>query len=133
MTNKPDNDSPQPRDPDDVYKHTPLDRAMHRANRNMTDLVVGVSNALAEGARAFGTTVRERTKDDAARPGDLVEATALSMSRALAALATTWQDFYDRLVRDRDERRAPTAAPEPIDYDRLATLVAEKLRNPPGK
>ena len=55
---------------------------------------------------------------------DVVEAGALSASRMFAALAESWQGFYDNLVRDH--RAAPTR--EPIDYDRLADLVVAKLK-----
>jgi hypothetical protein len=105
----------------DVYKR---DRApiTERAHRNVTDLMVGVSRAMAEGARTFGETLRERGQDTA-RPTDVVEAGALSASRVFAALAESWQDFYDNLVRDH---KAPP--PEPIDYERLADLVVKKLK-----
>jgi len=106
----------------DVYKagRAPL---TERAHRNMTDLMVGVSKAMAEAARTFGDTLRDRQQGDASRPTDVVEAGALSASRMFAVLAESWQGFYDNLVRDH---RAP--AREPIDYDRLAELVVEKLK-----
>src|SRR5215470_16516053 len=107
----------------DVYKpgRTPL---TERAHRNMTDLMVGVSKAMAEAARTFSDTLRERQQGDGSRPTDVVEAGALSASRMFAALAESWQGFYDNLVRDH--RASPTR--EPIDYDRLAELVVEKLK-----
>lgn len=107
----------------DVYKagRAPL---TERAHRNMTDLMVGVSKAMAEAARTFSDTLRDRQQGDGSRPTDVVEAGALSASRMFAALAESWQGFYDNLVRDH--RAAPTR--EPIDYDRLADLVVEKLK-----
>jgi hypothetical protein len=107
----------------DVYKagRAPL---TERAHRNMTDLMVGVSKAMAEAARTFSDTLHDRQQGDASRPTDVVEAGALSASRMFAALAESWQGFYDNLVRDH--RAAPTG--EPIDYDRLADLVVEKLK-----
>jgi len=107
----------------DVYKsgRAPI---VDRAHRNMTDLMVGVSKAMAEAARTFGDTLRERAQGDASRPTDVVEAGALSASRMFAVLAESWQGFYDNLVRDHR-----TPAGEPIDYDRLAELVAEKIRS----
>jgi hypothetical protein len=107
----------------DVYKRErqPLGE---RAHRNVTDLMVGVSKAMAEGARTFGETLRERSQGEAARPTSVVEAGALSASRAFAVLAESWQSFYDSLVRDHDAARTP----EPIDYERLADLVVQKLK-----
>jgi hypothetical protein len=107
----------------DVYKagRPPL---TERAHRNMTDLMVGVSKAMAEAARTFSDTLRDRQQGDGSRPTDVVEAGALSASRMFAALAESWQGFYDNLVRDH--RAAPTG--EPIDYDRLADLVVAKLK-----
>jgi hypothetical protein len=104
----------------DVYKR---DRApvTERAHRNVTDLMVGVSKAMADGARTFSETLRDRA-EGTARPTDLVEAGALSASRVFAALAESWQAFYDNLVRDHDARS------EPIDYERLADLVVQKLK-----
>jgi hypothetical protein len=106
----------------DVYKR---ERApvRERAHRNVTDLMVGVSKAMAEGARTFSETLRDRAQAETARPTDVVEAGALSASRVFAALAESWQEFYDNLVRDH---KAPAA--EPIDYDRLADLVVQKLK-----
>lgn len=109
---------------DDVYKRERAAPMTERAQRNMTDLMVGVSKAMAEGARTFSETLRERGQADTARPTDMVEAGALSVSRAFAVLAESWQGFYDNLVRDH--RAAPAA--EPIDYDRLADLVVQKLK-----
>ena len=104
----------------DVYKR---DRPVtERAHRNVTDLMVGVSRAMADGARTFSETLRERS-EGTARPTDLVEAGALSASRVFAALAESWQSFYDNLVRDHEARPA-----EPIDYERLADLVVQKLK-----
>lgn len=110
-------------EPGDVYKpgRGPI---TERAHRNMTELMVGVSSAMAEAARTFSDTLRERGQSDARRPTDVVEAGALSASRMFAALAESWQGFYDNLVRDH--RAAPPG--EPIDYDRLADLVVQKLK-----
>ncbi|TMQ16745.1 MAG: hypothetical protein E6J90_11065 [Deltaproteobacteria bacterium] len=105
----------------DVYKPGRAAPLTERAHRNMTDLMVGVSRAMAEAAQTFSTTLRDRAKD-AARPTDVVEAGALSASRMFEVLAESWKGFYDNLVRDH------SAKTDPIDYDRLATLVAEKLR-----
>jgi hypothetical protein len=125
--------SGRPADDRDVYKTRSAERAERaepaepmtdRAHRNVTDLMAGVSGAMAEAARTFGDTLRDRAQADRPRPTDVVEAGALSASRMFAALAESWQGFYDNLVRDH--RAAQTV--EPIDYDRLATLVAEKLR-----
>jgi hypothetical protein len=115
------------RDERDVYKR---DRAPlgERAHRNVTDLMVGVSKAMAEGARTFSETLRDRAQAETARPTDLVEAGALSASRVFAVLAESWQGFYDSLVRDHDTARTHG---EPIDYDRLADLVVQKLKAKP--
>ena len=115
----------------DVYKTGRSAPLVDRAQRNVTDLMVGVSKAMAEAARTFGDTLRERAQGDASRPTDVVEAGALSASRMFAVLAESWQGFYDNLVRDH--RTAPAA--EPIDYDRLAELVVQKLKagETPGK
>src|SRR5262245_59809064 len=74
-------------------------RTVARATRNMTDLMVGVSSAMADGARAFGDAVR-RDDDEMAAPTDVVEAGALAVSRAFEGLAATWRNFYDNLQRD---------------------------------
>lgn len=108
----------------DVYKAGRAAPITERAHRNMTELMVGVSRAMAEAARTFGDTLRDRAQGDASRPTDVVEAGALSASRMFAVLAESWQGFYDNLVRDH--RAAP--AGEPIDYDRLADLVVQKLK-----
>lgn len=108
----------------DVYKAGRPVPLTERAHRNMTELMVGVSKAMAEAARTFSDTLRDRQQGDASRPTDVVEAGALSASRMFAVLAESWQGFYDNLVRDH--RAAPTR--EPIDYDRLAELVVEKLK-----
>lgn len=111
----------------DVYKPGRAAPITERAHRNMTELMVGVSRAMAEAAQTFSNTLRDRAQADTARPTDVVEAGALSASRMFAALAESWQGFYDNLVRDHQ------AAPaEPIDYERLAELVAQKLRGPGG-
>jgi hypothetical protein len=108
-----------------VYKPGARARdTMNRATRNMTDLVVGVSKAMADGARTFGDTVAERAKDTTARPTDFIEAGALTASRVCASLAESWQAFYEALVRDH----AAIAAPEPIDYDKLSDLIAAKMK-----
>jgi hypothetical protein len=110
----------------DVYKsgRSAAQPLSERAHRNMTELMVGVSTAMAEAARTFGDTLRDRAKGEGSRPTDMVEAGALSASRMFSALAESWQGFYDNLVRDH--RAAPPA--EAIDYDRLAELVVQKLK-----
>jgi len=109
-----------------VYKQGARARdTMNRASRNMTDLVVGVSKAMADGARTFSDTVAERAKETAARPTDFIEAGALTASRVFSSLAESWHSFYESLVRDH---RATAAAPEPIDYEKLADLVAAKMK-----
>lgn len=108
-----------------VYKQGARARdTMNRASRNMTDLVVGVSKAMADGARTFSDTVAERAKETAARPTDFIEAGALTASRVFSSLAESWQTFYESLVRDHT---TPPAA-ESIDYDRLADLIAAKMK-----
>ena len=108
-----------------VYKQGARARdTMNRATRNMTDLVVGVSKAMADGARTFSDTVAERAKDTAARPTHFIEAGALTASRVFSSLAESWQTFYENLVRDHKA----TAAPEPIDYDKLADLIAARMK-----
>jgi len=107
----------------DVYKAGRDAPITERAHRNVTDLMVGVSRAMAEAAQTFSTTLADRAKADTSRPTDVVEAGALSASRMFAVLAESWQGFYDNLVRDHK-----TAKAEPIDYERLAELVAQKLR-----
>jgi hypothetical protein len=114
----------EPGDDRDVYKTGRAAPITERAHRNMTDLMVGVSRAMSEAARTFSETLRDRTKDETSRPTDVVEAGALSASRMFAVLAESWQGFYDNLVRDH---RAEASA-EKIDYERLAELVAQKLR-----
>jgi hypothetical protein len=109
-----------------VYKQGARARdTMNRATRNMTDLVVGVSKAMADGARTFSETVAERAKETAARPTDFVEAGALTASRVFSSLAESWQTFYESLVRDH---KATAAVPESIDYERLADLIAERMK-----
>ncbi len=108
-----------------VYKQGARARdTMNRATRNMTDLVVGVSKAMADGARTFSDTVAERAKDTAARPTHFIEAGALTASRVFSSLAESWQTFYENLVRDHKA----TATPEPIDYDKLADLIAARMK-----
>jgi hypothetical protein len=107
----------------DVYKTRRAAPIVERAHRNVTDLMVGVSRAMAEAARTFSDTLRDRAETDRSRPTDVVEAGALSASRMFAVLAESWQGFYDNLVRDH--KPAPS---EPIDYDKLAELVAQKIR-----
>ncbi|HMG24539.1 MAG TPA: hypothetical protein VK607_24550 [Kofleriaceae bacterium] len=115
--------SGEPGDDRDVYKTGRAAPIAERAHRNMTELMVGVSSAMAEAARTFSDTLRDRAQREVSRPTDVVEAGALSASRMFAALAESWQGFYDNLVRDH--RAAPA---EPIDYERLAELVAQKLK-----
>jgi hypothetical protein len=109
-----------------VYKAGARARdTMNRATRNMTDLVVGVSKAMADGARTFSDTVAERAKDTAARPTDFIEAGALTASRVFSSLAESWQAFYESLVRDH---KAMAATPESIDYEKLADLIAARMK-----
>src|SRR5262245_9620860 len=108
----------------DVYKAGRAAPITERAHRNMTELMVGVSKAMSEAAKTFSETLGDRAKADASRPTDVVEAGALSASRLFAVLAESWQGFYDNLVRDH---RAEASA-EKIDYERLAELVAQKLK-----
>jgi len=120
---KPGSGGGEPGNDRDVYKTRRAQPMTERAQRNVTDLMVGVSKAMAEAARTFGDTLRDRAEGDKSRPTHVVEAGALSASRMFAALAESWQGFYDNLVRDHQ------AAPaEPIDYERLADLVAQKLK-----
>ena len=113
-----------PGDDRDVYKNRRAAPMTERAHRNVTDLMAGVSGAMADAARTFSDTLRDRAQADRSRPTDVIEAGALSASRMFAALAESWQGFYDNLVRDH--REAPPA--EPIDYEKLATMVAEKIK-----
>ena len=113
----------EPGDDRDVYKAGRAAPITERAHRNMTELMVGVSKAMAEAAQTFSNTLRDRAKTDTSRPTDVIEAGALSASRMFAVLAESWQGFYDNLVRDHRADKA-----EPIDYEKLADLVAQKLR-----
>jgi hypothetical protein len=107
----------------DVYK-TGRGPITERAHRNMTELMVGVSKAMSEAARTFSETLRDRAQGENSKPTDVVEAGALSASKMFAVLAESWQGFYDNLVRDHRSQKPA----EPIDYERLAELVAQKLK-----
>lgn len=49
----------------DVYKKDGGDRGpTHRLSRSMTDLIVGVSGAMADGSRTFSDTVRKRARPE---------------------------------------------------------------------
>lgn len=123
-------DDKQAPEPSTVYKRRVRagKRTVARATRNMTDLMVGVSSAMADGARAFGDAVK-RDDDELAAPTDVVEAGALAVSRAFEGLAATWRTFYENLQRDHADDEPAAAAPAPaIDYEKLADLVAERLK-----
>jgi hypothetical protein len=107
----------------DVYK-TGRAPITERAHRNMTELMVGVSKAMSEAARTFSETLRDRAQGESSKPTDVVEAGALSASKMFAVLAESWQGFYDNLVRDHRSQKPA----EPIDYEHLAELVAQKLK-----
>ncbi len=75
----------------DVYKAGATARRAHWTTRGITDLMVGTSNAVADGARAFSDTVRTRAGSGAARPLDLMEASSLMTSKVLEAMAKSWR------------------------------------------
>ncbi len=98
--------------------------ALDDTRHTLQDLMVGTSNAVADGARAFSDTVRTRADSGATRPLDLMEASSLMTSKVLEAMAKSWREVHEDLVAERQP--APPAVD--IDYDKLADLVASKLR-----
>lgn len=128
------------RDKRDVYKDGVERgrRTVARATRNTSDLMGGVASAVADGAKAFGESMRKDDPDNSGRmspPESLAEAGALAAARMFEGMAGAWNAFYEALRRDHDAERdrdppppPPAAAVPEIDYERLAELVAAKLR-----
>jgi hypothetical protein len=104
--------------------------ALRFSARVTADAGSGVAEAVVQAVRAF-----RHERDEAHVTGKgwasvIPEGLLISNAAFCQQLANTFRRMYEA-VRDWDERGVPRRA-EPIDYERLARLVAAELRKQKG-
>lgn len=93
----------------------------------MSELFRGLSLASAEAFGALSEALAAATDDEAGLRA-FVDGVSESNRRYLDRVGTSGRRFVDQLTPQGRGAAASPAATEPIDYERLARLVAEELR-----
>jgi hypothetical protein len=118
--------------PEDVKKRAPAPPAggasalgaLRQAVRGLGELLGGVAEASADGFRGFNAKLASGANTSATIAEDVIDGLAEGNARFLEGVAKASRQAYDHL-KAQGERRP---APEAIDYERLARLVAAELK-----
>jgi hypothetical protein len=97
--------------------------ALRQAVRGLGELLGGVAEASAEGFRGFNAKLASGATS-ATMTEDVIDGLAEGNARFLEGVAKASREAYDRMKAPGERRPAPEA----IDYERLARLVAIELR-----
>jgi hypothetical protein len=119
-------DDPQ-HEPVDVKKraaHTPARGALRLTMRAVGELLGGVAEASADAFRGFNAKLQEGADGPSSLGGDVADGIAEANARFLEGVAKASRHAYDRMKEPAAE---PAPAAEPIDYERLARMVAAEL------
>jgi hypothetical protein len=100
--------------------------AVRRTLFATSELMRGLSLASADGWRAFSNAVDPEVTHDEDFVRDVTDAAFDANKRFVDDIGTTSRRFIDRMF-DEGARMSVTDAP-PIDYERLAKMVAEEMR-----
>jgi len=118
--------------PEDVKKHGAASPAggasalgaLRQAVRGLGELLGGVAEASAEGFRGFNAKLASGASTSATMAEDVIDGLAEGNARFLEGVAKASREAYDRMKAPGVRRPAPEA----IDYERLARLVAVELK-----
>ena len=118
--------------PEDVKKHSaasatggaPVRGTLRQAVRSLGELLGGVAEASAEGFRGFNAKLASGASTSATMAEDVIDGLAEGNARFLEGVAKASRQAYDHMKTPGEQRRAPEA----IDYERLARLVAVELK-----
>ena len=113
----------------DIKKRRPardrVGNSVQRASEVTSDLFAGVAEAVSRAFRSFGT---ELTEDNVTRVGSangFITGMVAGNASFFEELAKTSQRIYEDLKRPEKDQAMPKT--EPIDYERLARLIAREM------
>ena len=115
------------RDVGDVKKRgarAPARGALRLGVRAVGELLGGVAEASAEAFRGFNARLHEGAGGPSSLGEDVIDGLAEGNARFLEGVAKASRHAYEQMKTPGDP---PAAAPEAIDYERLARLVAAEL------
>jgi hypothetical protein len=118
--------------PEDVKKRTPAPPAggapavgaLRQAVRGLGELLGGVAEASAEGFRGFNAKLAAGANSSATMAEDVIDGLAEGNARFLEGVAKASRQAYEHMNVQGERRSAPDA----LDYERLARLVAAELK-----
>ncbi|MBV8821431.1 MAG: hypothetical protein JO123_01410 [Ktedonobacteraceae bacterium] len=96
------------------------------SSRTTADLIGGVAEAVAQASQEFSKELTHEGPNGAALTNSLIRGFVKGNVRFLEGIAKTTERIYEDLTYRSEDTSQQSA--EPIDYERLARLVADQMR-----
>ncbi len=104
----------------------PFANLLLSGSRTTVDLIGGVAEAVAQASHEFSNELADAGPSGAALTNSLIRGFVKGNVRFLEEIAKTTERIYEDLTYRREDTSKQSS--EPIDYERLARLVADQMR-----